>query len=266
MDDGIAQHQNMRQQRSLPRWTDKQLNSAMNLVESGVAISAVARHFDIPRSSLADYVEGRTRTRKRGPPTILNNNEERALESYMLSMVEYGHPLTIEQVRMKVALITQERPTPFTNGIPRHGWLRWFKKRHRNLTIRQSQGLEFSRAKGLNAKTVQGFYHNLEKLYEKYRYPPDNIWNCDESGAQASKSGGGRVWAQKRSRSMHTLIPNEREHITTLTCIDAASSYISNFYIFKGKRIRDNYILHCENGAAMAMQSAAWMTQVLFSS
>ena len=113
---------------------------------------------------------------------------------------------------------------------------------------------------------MQGFYHNLEKLYEKYRYPLDNIWNCDESGVQASKTGGGRVWTQKGSRYVHTLIPNEREHITTLTCINAAGSYIPNFYIFKGKRIRDNYILHCKSGAAMAMQSAAWMTQVLSSS
>ena len=101
----------------------------------------------------------------------------------MLSMAEYGHPLTTEQVRLKVALITQERPTSFIDGIPGRGWLRWFKKCHPSLTIRQSQGLEFSRAKGLNAENVQGFYHNMEKLYEKYRYPPNNIWNYDESGA-----------------------------------------------------------------------------------
>ena len=102
----------------------------MNTIEIGAAIIVVARHFDIPRSSPADHLEMRTRSRKRGLATVLNNNEEWALESYMLSMVEYGHPLTTDQLRLKVALITQERPTPFTNGIPWCGWLQWFKNRH----------------------------------------------------------------------------------------------------------------------------------------
>ena len=64
---------------------------------------------------------------------------------------------------------------------------------------------------------------------------------------------------------MHKLAPNEREHITTLTCINVAGQHIPNFYIFKGKGIRENYILHCEDQAAMAVQREAWMTQFLFS-
>ena len=91
---GSRQQQIMQQQRSVPRWTDEQLNSAMNVVELGATITVVACHFDISRSSLVDQLEGKTRTRKCGPPALLKNDEERALESYMLSMAEYGHPLT----------------------------------------------------------------------------------------------------------------------------------------------------------------------------
>ena len=64
---------------------------------------------------------------------------------------------------------------------------------------------------------------------------------------------------------MHKLAPNEREHLTTLECINAAGHHIPNLYIFKGKRIRENFIVHCEDQAAMAMQLEAWMTQFLFS-
>ena len=73
------------------------------------------------------------------------------------------------------------------------------------------------------------------------------------------------MWAKKGVRSEYKLAPNEREHLTTLTCINTARHHIPNFYIFKGKKIRENYIVHCKDQATMAMQPEAWMTQFLFS-
>ena len=60
-------------------------------------------------------------------------------------------------------------------------------------------------------------------------------------------------------------MPNECEWLIVLTCINAGGDKIPSFYIFRGKRMRDNYIRYCEDGATMAMQIEAWMTQCLFS-
>ena len=54
-------------------------------------------------------------------------DEEAALKTYLIDMANYGHLLSTEQLRLKVALMTQERPTPFTDLIPGRGWLHWFK-------------------------------------------------------------------------------------------------------------------------------------------
>lgn len=64
---------------------------------------------------------------------------------------------------------------------------------------------------------------------------------------------------------MHSLMPNEREWLTVFTCVNASGESIPGFYIFKGKRIKENYIANCEDGASMAMQPEAWMTAELFS-
>ena len=64
---------------------------------------------------------------------------------------------------------------------------------------------------------------------------------------------------------MHSIMPNECEWLTVLTCINTTGHSIPGFYIFKGKRIRENYIRFCEDGASMAMQPEAWMMQYLFS-
>jgi hypothetical protein len=65
---------------------------------------------------------------------------------------------------------------------------------------------------------------------------------------------------------VHTIIPDQQEWLSVLSCINAAGECIPHFYIFKGKRMRRNYIEKCEENATMAMQAKAWMTGHLFSS
>jgi hypothetical protein len=58
---------------------------------------------------------------------------------------------------------------------------------------------------------VSTFNENLKFLYTKYNYASDHIWDCDEMGAQAGRTGGGCVFVWRRARNVHTLIPNEHE-------------------------------------------------------
>jgi hypothetical protein len=50
---------------------------------------------------------------------------------------------------MKVAKLTQTKPTPFTNGIVGNSWWYWFKCQHRKLNIKLAKGLEVCMAHGL---------------------------------------------------------------------------------------------------------------------
>jgi hypothetical protein len=144
-----------------------------------------------------------------------------------------------------VALITQERATPFVHGTLGAGWLCWFRRRHPKLILMLAQGLDNNRARGLCPINVSTFYSNLSELYEKYKYPPSNIWNCDESGAHTRQNGGAYVLTKRGSRVVHSVIPN--------------------FYIFKRMCMRHNYIRRCESGATMTMSRKAWMTGFLLS-
>jgi len=58
-------------------------------------------------------------------------------------------------------------------------------------------------------------------LYEKNHYESHQIWNCDESGAQVGKDGGGYVIAQKGSKNVHMITHDRREWLSILSCINA---------------------------------------------
>jgi hypothetical protein len=56
---------------------------------------------------------------------------------------------------------------------------------------------------------------------------------------------------------MHLIFPNEHKWLFVLSCIIVEGDSIPNFYIFKGKQFRHNYIECCESGYTMAMQLRA---------
>ena len=72
--------------------------------------------------------------------------------------------------------------------------------------------------------------------------------------------------AKRGSRAVHSIEPDQREHLSVLSCINAAGGCIPNFYILKGTYFLEDYIARYEAGTVMGMQSNAWMTKWLFES
>ena len=83
---------------------------------------------------------------------------------------------------------------------------------------------------------------------------------------QAGRVGGATVLARRSSRSVHSIEPDQKEHLSVLSCVNADGGCIPNFYILKGCYFLQDYIANCEEGAVMGMQPNAWMTRWLFES
>ena len=241
------------------------MRAALAQYDEGTSMRQAAARYGIPYSTFRELCYGVSRSRKRGVQSVLTMEEERELVKYILAMCNQGLGLSPLDLKLKVAEITRSRSPPFKDGIPGDGWYRWFQKRHPELTLRAAQVLSTSRAKGLCKENVHNFYSNLRVLYTLHNYPPERIWNCDESGVQAGRNGDALVISQRGARQVQKIIPDEREWLSVLVCVNAARSAIPSFYIFKGKRFRQNYIERCESGATMAMQGRALMTSYLYS-
>ena len=149
-----------------------------------------------------------------GPKATLIIVEELKLVKYMLNMHNVAHPLNVTNLKSKVGGICQEKFTSFQNGIPDKSWLKQFKRRHLQLVLRIFQGFDLNKAKGL--------------------------WN-----------GIGKVLASRGFRNVHSIIPNEREWIFVLTCINAKRDSISKYYIFRARR---DYLALCETRSTFELQ------------
>ena len=101
------------------------------------------------------------RGKKIDPRSILIKEEEADLVEYMMEMVKVAHPLSIADLKMKVAETCQQRCTHFKDGILGKNWLKWFKKRQFQLIMKIPKGLDLNKARNLCPPMVQSFYENL---------------------------------------------------------------------------------------------------------
>jgi hypothetical protein len=131
-------------------WSNAQLQVALTAHERGRSVSGATALYGIPRSSFRAHLAGTVLSRKRGATGVLTEVEEQEL---------------VQQLKLKVAIMTQGRDTPFTDGILGTSWLCWFKRRHAELSLRLAQDLDAKRARSLCADNVRTFYENLTSLY-----------------------------------------------------------------------------------------------------
>ncbi|KAH9320446.1 hypothetical protein KI387_015085 [Taxus chinensis] len=247
------------------QWTEADMKAALRDVEeNGMSTRQAATKWGIPSTNVTDWLYGKRTSKRKGPPTVLTDEEEKEIVTWCQDMAELGHGLEVIHLKAYVAHMCQCRPNPFKDGLPGKSWWYGFRRRHPDLTIRTAEGLDRDRAVMLRPRIVAAFYDNLQKMYAANQYGPDKIWNCDETGVQAGRNCGMRVIAKLGCRSVPHIMSKSREWITILCCVNAAGQSIPGFYLFKAKRQLKNYIAGCEPGACMAAQPHAWMTKELF--
>ena len=102
--------------------------------------------------------------------------------------------------------------------------------------LRVPQGLDYKRAKVVNSTTVSKFYTNLKSLYEEHNYPPNCVWNVDETSCEAFHGGLTKVFAKRCVKGIHKVILAKRKWQNVFSAINANDECIPNYYIFKGFR------------------------------
>ncbi len=110
------------------------------------------------------------------------------------------------------------------------------------MSIHLEKGLDIYKAQGLALATYNSFYENQQSLYNKHNYFPNHIWNCDETRIQASRQSNIGVLAKKGSQQVYNIIPKSKEWMIVNCAVNTTRSVFPSFYIFKGERIKEDYI------------------------
>jgi hypothetical protein len=75
-------------------------------------------------SSIFDHLNGKIRFRNMGAKKGPYKRKDSIVITWTLTMQMCGLSINLQQLKMKVAKLTQTRVTPFQDGIPGNSW--WF--------------------------------------------------------------------------------------------------------------------------------------------
>ena len=171
---------------------------------------------------------GKSRQEAHVEEQLLTPAQEEVLVEWIKVQGRRGVPMTYASVGHAAAEISGK--------LVGEIWPKRFRKRHPDLKMKKTTGLEKARAKALNQFAVDEFFDMLIKLIQEYNITPGNIYNMDEKGIQLGIGARITAMIDRDQKAVYSIEDGNRELVTVIECICADGSTIHPSVIFQGQR------------------------------
>lgn len=263
-------------QRQRQTWCKESMRKAIEDVRNKKMGSLKAsKLYKVPRTTLrrlaakVDVSTEEATCAKLGRKPTLPQELEKQLVQYVLTMEAKLFGLVRKDV-MSLAYqlaIKNNIAHPFSakNESAGKDWLKSFLERYPELSFRRPTGTSFARAKGFNKESVNHFFDLYEKLMDNYKFPPEKIFNVDETGISVVPSQMLQVLSQKGKRQIGCLTSAERGSlITCVISMSAGGSFVPPMIIFPRKRSHPLLMKGAPPGAIHECHPSGWIQTNLF--
>ena len=93
-------------------------------------------------------------------------------------------------------------------------WLTGFMKRHQDLSVRSPEATSLGRSTACNRHNIDKFFTNLDTVYGRHQFGPEDIYNCDETGLTTVQRPT-KVIARKGTKQVGAVTSQERGQLVT---------------------------------------------------
>lgn len=253
-------------------WSQEALSNAVDAVsKKKMSDYAAEKQFGVPRRTIRRYVKaGHDVKSKLGRKFTLTSEQEAELCTRIIRLSDIGFPLTTKILRLCVYTFCSQNNIKhqFSNikCIASHLWARTFLKKNPTISVRKSQNLNPARAQKLNKFIVQDHFQKLKSLLEEHNIlgKPERLYNMDEKGCRLNLHKEPRVLAKKGARRVHIVGPEHGESVTVVSCANAIGAAIPPMVLYKGKRMKPEYVDDLPHGSVCRMTERGSMTTKSF--
>lgn len=196
-------------ERVLNAYTESDIHNAMIDHRSGryTSVRKCALAYNIPVQSFRNRLSGRiSRSHAHEHMQVLSNAEKKTLVRWITHLTSTGFPASpalaiaiaeeIRKNRYQVARLPPSYPRPIGKS-----WLDRFRARHSDIQGIWTRKIDGARHKAMSVETVKTWFDAVTELRLQHKYPPERIYNMDESGFAVGDSQSSRALVNIREKS-----------------------------------------------------------------
>ena len=145
-------------------------------------VRRAAELYNVPKSTLSDWVSGRAEFGSHSGPSRYVTDEEEGLVNFICGCASMVYAKTKKDILTVVEEIVASKGYRQVNVS--NGWWKAFKQRHLYLTLRTVEKLSYACAVESDPVVIDRYYGLLEETLTEngLRDRPSQIFNCDETG------------------------------------------------------------------------------------
>ena len=246
----------------------------------GKSCRAAAKEYELCHMSLGRYIKKKEKFNASGnrsdEPRVgyalrryIPQNMEAVLAEYALTVSRLYYGMTPHDLR-KLAFqfcVANNIDVPEVwrrNEIAGPDWMAGFLKRNANLSIRPPEATSLARASAFNRHSVAEFFSNLRTVMMRHKFPPEAIYNTDETGVTTVQRPS-KVIAQKGVKQIGKMTSGERGELVTVACVvNAIGTALPPMIIFPRVRYHEHFVNGAPVGSIGAGTKSGWMTEESF--
>lgn len=257
-------------------WDATSMEKAIEAVRLGrMTLSKAASAFGVPRTTLRRRFENKN-LRASGNikclgrfKTVFSVEQEQEMVNHILNMEVRFYGVTIKDLQCLAYQLAEKNKIKhsFNSGKMMAGkdWIKGFRKRHPELSIRKPEATSTARAQAFNKPNVMKFYNLLQDVQAKHNFPPHRVFNVDETGLTTVQSKSSKVFALKGRRQVGAMTSAERGVLSTFAiCMSAGGSFVPPLVIFARKRMKPELTDGAPPGTVFSCFPTGWMQTEIF--
>lgn len=253
-------------------WDRNDMKQAIEAVKTNkMGFKKASQLYNVPRTTLFRLCKSDDQSvidSRLGRKTVLVPELENQLVQYILQMESRYFGLTrtdVKKMAYQLALRNNIKH-PFNNLTAGRKWLKGFLYRHTDkLSLRTPTGTSFARAKGFTKENVKTFFNLLEKELEQNKFPPNRIYNVDETGVSVVQSKIPKVIGAKGKKQIGALTSAERGSLISLClCMSAVGDFVPPLLIFPRKKMNILLMKGAPAGSIARCHPSGWIQADIF--
>jgi len=255
------------------------LEKAIEDIKGNVfTIRAAARAYDIPRTTLQQYINVNTRKHKLsaehepgkvGRYAVLGAEFEKELCDYAKKMSDLYFGITKEQLCKLAYEVAVRNNIKHNFSLEKktagNDWFQGFISRNRTLSLRKPESTSIARVIGFRRSEVSRFYDNLSEVYAKELFDASRVFNVDETGMSTVQQHKHKVIAELGKKQIGKIVSAEKgETITAVVCVSASGVFVPPMLIFPRKNLNSRLLHGAPPDTVGAASSSGWINSDLY--